>query len=280
MPFVPGGQPQTTAPAYWDAAGVVRQAQATYAIDPATGAAVGNMPLPATVGPTAVANVNDAVTINTAGIATVGLYFNRTSGATIAFEGTLDGTNWFPVSGTNINPQSTASTSQVSTTGSGIFEFNVSAINQLRGRVTTAGVATITLVPSRYPISSSAVVAYLPTGSATIGALISTSYFADTVAPLASAGAFTGTTRDLGTSSATIPFTTFGASFFADQPGTAFIEQSVAGGATWRVVATQAVTANTNVDLNVPIRARYYRVRYLNGATANTIFEINSSFRD
>jgi len=63
---------------------------------------------------------------------------------------------------------------------------------------------------------------------------------------------------------------------FADQPGTLYIEQS-RDNATWRIFKQVSVSANTVVTDETPIYLRYVRVRYVNGATAQTAFELNTA---
>ncbi|MEM4656778.1 MAG: hypothetical protein QXD80_07525 [Acidilobaceae archaeon] len=59
---------------------------------------------------------------------------------------------------------------------------------------------------------------------------------------------------------------------FADQPGTVFVDISF-DGSTWRVLKSYQVSANTTVsDIIMPI-GRIMRLRYVNGATAQSAFE-------
>lgn len=60
----------------------------------------------------------------------------------------------------------------------------------------------------------------------------------------------------------------------ADQAGTLYIEESQ-DGTTWTTTTTVSVTANTLADSGwVTLSQRYYRFRYVNGATAQTSFSL------
>ncbi|MCX7759510.1 MAG: phage portal protein, partial [bacterium] len=63
---------------------------------------------------------------------------------------------------------------------------------------------------------------------------------------------------------------------YADQAGTLYLEQS-RDSSTWRVTATQAVTAGNSYAIQTPIIGRYVRARYVNGATAQGAFDLNTS---
>lgn len=96
----------------------------------------------------------------------------------------------------------------------------------------------------------------------------------DTTTPLALNATFTGTSRDAG---ATNTMRKFCANIFTDQAGTFRIEMSN-DNTTWRTAKTFAVTANTPIDVEIPVCTRYYRVVYVNGGVAQTILMINSAF--
>ena len=97
--------------------------------------------------------------------------------------------------------------------------------------------------------------------------------FVHSTTVLAASATFTGTTLDLGSNHA---FNLHRALVFADQTGTLYLEQS-RDNSTWRVTTTQAVTASTPIIIEERIIARYIRVRYLNGATLQGSFELQSS---
>lgn len=91
---------------------------------------------------------------------------------------------------------------------------------------------------------------------------------------LGSAATFTGTALDLG--AANRMYFIHRSGVFADQTGTLYLEQSK-DGATWRTTQTQAVTVNTQAYIEDKIYMRYVRVRYVNGASAQGTFELQSS---
>ena len=99
--------------------------------------------------------------------------------------------------------------------------------------------------------------------------------FTDITTALAAGATFTGTTRDITTTPRRNRVT---ARAFADQAGTLFVEQS-RDGTTWRNPATHsvAVAAGETRQLTVDIVTRYWRVRYLNGATLQGAFELLSA---
>lgn len=67
-------------------------------------------------------------------------------------------------------------------------------------------------------------------------------------------------------------------SVFADQAGTLYVEQSQ-DGTNWDVISAFAVAANVGQGFQVDIVAFYGRVRYVNGATAQTIFRLYTNLR-
>lgn len=99
--------------------------------------------------------------------------------------------------------------------------------------------------------------------------------FTDSVVALAAAATFTGLMRDSGAGPDGPAFALVRA--FADQAGTLFLEQS-RDNAVWRFAAADsvAVAANEVKLLRVPLVARYWRVRFLNGATLQAAFELVS----
>ena len=99
--------------------------------------------------------------------------------------------------------------------------------------------------------------------------------FTDSTTALAAGATFTGTTRDITTTPRRNRVT---ARAFADQAGTLFIEQS-RDSTTWRNPATHsvAVAVGETRQLTVDIVTRYWRVRYLNGATLQGAFELLSA---
>jgi hypothetical protein len=62
-------------------------------------------------------------------------------------------------------------------------------------------------------------------------------------------------------------------SVFADQPGTLYIDQSP-DGRNWDASESISVSANAGQAISREIVARYVRVRYVNGATAQSVFRL------
>ncbi|MEM4847321.1 MAG: hypothetical protein QW794_06160 [Thermosphaera sp.] len=60
---------------------------------------------------------------------------------------------------------------------------------------------------------------------------------------------------------------------FANQAGTLYVEQSP-DGSNWDVSESISVSASVGVAVVREIAARYCRVRYVNGATAQTVFRL------
>lgn len=114
------------------------------------------------------------------------------------------------------------------------------------------------------------------------GSLTSTStiYYDETVTNLAASATFTGTSRDMGSSAGNraAGIAKFSALVLADQAGTVRLEFS-RDGTTWRRgTVDTAVAANTPTLVSIPVLARYFRVIYVNGATAQGSFMLQSGF--
>jgi hypothetical protein len=98
--------------------------------------------------------------------------------------------------------------------------------------------------------------------------------FIDSTTVLAGAATFTGVTLNLG---ANHSFIKFRARVYSDQGGTLFIDQS-RDGVAWRTVGAGAsVAAGAAVELEQNVMCQYVRVRYVNGATLQTVFDLVSS---
>jgi hypothetical protein len=93
------------------------------------------------------------------------------------------------------------------------------------------------------------------------------------ITALAAAGVFTGTTLDLGTNHS---IDRHRAMVYASHDGTLYLEQS-RDNTNWRISKQVAVTAGGIVQLEDPVVHRYARVRYVNGATLQTGFELYST---
>lgn len=122
-------------------------------------------------------------------------------------------------------------------------------------------------------------------GSNQIGSVVAQQGYNDTTTPLAAGTQFTGTGRS---AAALYMFTRFGAVSTADVAGTLFVEASLDSGATWYVVgaaaAVQLAAGSYVADVEVKLRsaistsANQFRTRYVNGATAQTLFRVASNF--
>ena len=117
----------------------------------------------------------------------------------------------------------------------------------------------------------------------TIGAMVTVSgdniFYNDSSTTQAASATLTGTARDVGAAAAANHrYSAFNAMAFADQAGTMRIEVSN-DNTNWRRATTDTpVAANTPVILSIPIMTRYHRVVYVNGATAQGAFMLNTSF--
>jgi hypothetical protein len=88
-----------------------------------------------------------------------------------------------------------------------------------------------------------------------------------TTTPLAANASWTSSTDSS-------PYTRFiCGSVYADQPGTLYVEQSP-DGANWDIVDSYSVSAGTGLKFSVEKVLPYARVRYVNGATAQTVFRL------
>jgi len=111
---------------------------------------------------------------------------------------------------------------------------------------------------------------------------ISQPYFIETTTPLAINDIFVGVARDMGqpgNEATHVRYRTFVVIFFASHASAnngAKIEISN-NAVTWHDAAVATLTANVSQVLSVPVVARFYRVRLVNGPTAQTACIINSS---
>lgn len=103
-------------------------------------------------------------------------------------------------------------------------------------------------------------------------------FYNESVTAQAASATLTGTSRDVGVAAAAVHrYSSFNAFSFSDQAGVLRIECSN-DNVTWRrMTADVAAAANTPVILSVPVMTRYHRVVYVNGATAQTAFILNTS---
>ncbi|MFM6828770.1 MAG: hypothetical protein ACKOVA_00290 [Novosphingobium sp.] len=203
------------------------------------------------------------------------------TGCTISYEQSNDGAVWvaLPV----IGAASSAGSPVNSSTLGGMYAFATAAAF-VRARVSTfgSGTVTIALVMKRRPLNVMGT--SLAGSSATIGTVAVSgtinpnSGFTDSTTALAASATYTGTGR----AATSTQHGYFAAQAYADAAGTLFIDQSLDTGATWFAAASVAVAAASNGQLSVRITGSYagatlYRVRYVNGAAAQTVFRISST---
>jgi hypothetical protein len=97
--------------------------------------------------------------------------------------------------------------------------------------------------------------------------------FVHSTTPLGSGATFTGASLNLGGNHS---FNRHRGMVYADQSGTLYLEQS-RDGTNWRVTAQASVTAGQVAEIEDLIISQYQRVRYVNGATAQGTFELQSA---
>ena len=206
---------------------------------------------------------------------------------TFVFEASLDSTNgtdgtWFGVqaarSNANTAATSVAITSLAANAGDTYaWETSVNGYKWFRVRCSVAAtanaVARWTLQPGTYATEPLPVnqVAAVTANLGTYGGVV----YTDSSANLGVSAAFSGTSRDAGS---TVGYGVFAANAYADQAGALFIEKST-DGTTWRPAAQVAVTAAMPAELKVAITTRYNRVRFTNGAVAQTAFLLTSTMQ-
>lgn len=207
---------------------------------------------------------------------------NAGTTCTVTYEQSNDGTNWvaLPVmsaAAANAAPITTSTTT-------GVFSY-VSSAAFVRARVSTytSGTVAVVLNQKQQVAPSSGV--SLAGGSSAIGSVTVAGIvnlgtgFTDSTTALAASASFIGTGRPNNAAQ----FEFFSATAFADQAGTLFIELSLDTGATYQPIASQAVTAGGAANISVRMSgavgtATLYRVRYVNGATLQTVFRLSSGF--
>lgn len=109
---------------------------------------------------------------------------------------------------------------------------------------------------------------------------ISAMTFPETTTALLASATFTGIQRDsfgAGTGALVSEWAFFNATFFSDQAGTGYLQES-ATGVTWVTVAQGALTISVPLVLSAPITQQFCRVLYTNGGTNQGSFTVNSSF--
>lgn len=217
-----------------------------------------------------------------------------TFSGTLAFEASQDGTNWYSVLMTRAS--STTQESSRALTGTTLEGWRANLAGWLQFRVRcsayTSGTASIRIATCSLafdPPNGSVAATQSGTWTVQPGNTANTTpwlvtnrgsvFFNESTTALAGAATFTGTSRDVGIAAGTVqPYVDFNAAAFADQAGTLRIEMSN-DNTTWRrATADTSVAANAVVTLTVPVVTRYYRAVYVNGATLQGAFMLNTSF--
>lgn len=220
-------------------------------------------------------------------------------GHNCAIEGSMDSNtgsdgNWFTISASRSNAPATIeqATGVLAATPAYMWRVNTAGLKYVRFRATahTSGTAAYSAVALEDEIDAviGAVISLvagsqvtLAAGSALVGQVFNAdnTFWNESVTAQAAAATVTGAARDVGVAAAAAHrYAAFNAFAFADQAGTLRIEIST-DNVTWRrASADVAVAANAPVHLSVPITARFYRAVYVNGATLQTQFMLNTSF--
>lgn len=139
------------------------------------------------------------------------------------------------------------------------------------------------------PISAAAPLAVTESGAWTVGLVAGTAVcgavqnateqFADSTTVLAAGATFNGTARDSGNNAgaAGAGWSRFRVFAFSDQVGTINVQQARISG-TWFTTLSQAVGASAATIIESIVTLRFLRVQYVNGATLQTQFELDSAF--
>lgn len=206
------------------------------------------------------------------------------AGHNVIFEGSLDSTDgvdgtWFGIQAVRTNANTIETTSGVlAVTPIYGWELSVNALKWFRVRATahTSGSMRWFIMKGSYatePIPATQTHAVTGTVTANIGT-VAPAIYADTTTNLAISAVYTGTSRDAGS---TVAYQMFIARAFADQAGTLYVEDST-DNVLWRTVASVAITAGECKTIESKVLARYNRVKYINGAVAQTAFRLTSGY--
>ena len=228
-------------------------------------------------GTIAAVSANVAIALN--GQSGVALQITGTWVGTLQFEGTVDGTNWVTVNGVFAG----ASAPGPTTTVNGIVRVTPSGLAQFRVTASawTSGTATISLRASAatggtflnqsLPVGTNAI------GTVSVGSNSLVSTVNSTVANLAAAAVFTGTSEDIS------EYSDISVTVFANQASATdglSMQQSV-DGTNWDVTdvyTISAATAGNGKIFHLGVSARFYRLVYTNGATLTSALRIQTLF--
>lgn len=162
-----------------------------------------------------------------------------------------------------------------------IFNMPLTA-RYLRVRISTAfagGTVQAIAVLSQQPYAAPVMTVQQSSSGSLVAASADNIFYNDSSTAQAASATLTGSSRDVGAAaSANHRYSAFNVMAFADQAGTLRIEVSN-DNSTWRrATADTAVAANTPVIMSIPVMTRYHRAVYVNGATAQGAFMLNTSF--
>jgi hypothetical protein len=202
---------------------------------------------------------------------------NAGVGCTVSYEQSNDGVNWVTLPVQN-GVVTSLSVGFFSTTTAGIICFS-SAAAYIRARVSTYGSGTVTISLTQKRVVPPLLGPTLSSGGNNIGNVNVSTGYTDSTTALGASASFTGTSRGINGNQ---QYSFFNAFAFADQAGTLYIDVSLDTGATFQQVASVAVAANAGQALTTRLVGQFtaatlYRVRFVNGATAQGTFRIASS---
>lgn len=104
-------------------------------------------------------------------------------------------------------------------------------------------------------------------------------FWNESVAAQAANATVTGVKRDVGVQAGqNHGLCVFNAKAVSDQAGTVRIESSLDGTTWYRSTADVAVAANIPVILSIPVVSQFHRAVYVNGATAQGNFKLDTSY--
>jgi hypothetical protein len=252
-------------------------------------------PLPVTTG--TLASATSVTTTGRADAASVTFSIKGTYSGTFVFEASDDsGTTWYSILAVRSDSNVSETTSGALTNTSRVWRAGLAGFDSFRVRCSTytSGTAQIRISPSPFafePNPSIPTHAVSQSGTWTVqpGSTANTTpwlvtnranvFYNESTTALAASATFTGTARDVAIAAGSVqPYAAFNATVFADQAGNIRIEMSN-DNTTWRrATSDTAVAANSPVILSVPVVTRYYRVVYVNGATLQGAFMLNSSY--
>lgn len=201
---------------------------------------------------------------------------------TVTYEQSNDGSTWVTLPVVSAAAANSAPTT--TSTAAGLYSFSSTAAF-VRARVSTYGSGTVAITLSQKQQSAGFSGVSLAGGTSALGSVTVTGTvnlttgYTDSQTALAASATYTGTGRSTGSTQ----YCFFNACAYADQAGTLFIDQSTDTGTTYQPILSQAVAAGGSANLSVRLAGALgtgvlYRVRYVNGATAQTVFRLSSSY--